>query len=368
MNNTLLKLCQMSRPDPIILALFQKRIDGDDALLHLASLRFKEACLGTELYAKTPDELDWLLRFKPARETPSVIHMHRGVNILEEGSRKLIMDFASCVKEQVFGLVIHDQVEIATRPGEYLAAVREIESGLKGLEGSPYVLIEYAVGLDPEIFLKLFERTHDLERVSACVDIGHIGIWQTRDTYSRNHPGEDVCALTPYDPRLLNVINDVEVAVNSALPTVLDVIKGLGNLKKHVHFHLHDGHPLSTFSSFGISDHMSFLDEIPIPFEYKGERTLHPMFGPSGLSRIVTESLRSFGDRISFTLEIHPSEGRLPLGGTSYLFNHWEDKTNAERMNYWLSVILKNHKLLLKACKNDIGDKSHETTRKDDHL
>jgi hypothetical protein len=238
-----------------------------------------------------------------------------------------------------------------------LAAVHEIESGLKELEGSPYMLIEYAVGLDPEIFLKLFEKTHDIERVSACVDIGHIGIRQTRDAYSQNHPGEDVCALTPYDPRLLEVIDDVGVAVHSALPMVLDIIKELGNFKKHVHFHLHDGHPLSSFSPFGISDHMSFLDEIPIPFEYKGKRTLHPMFGPSGLSRIVTESLKLFGpDRLSFTLEIHPMRGRLPLGNASYLFDHWADRTNAERMNYWLSLILKNHKLLLKACKKGIRE------------
>lgn len=43
---------------PRILALFQKRIEGDDALLQLAGLRFKEAGLGTEFYAETTAELD----------------------------------------------------------------------------------------------------------------------------------------------------------------------------------------------------------------------------------------------------------------------------------------------------------------------
>jgi hypothetical protein len=42
-----------SVPYPPLLALFQKRIDGDDALLHLAGVRFKEAGLGTEFYADT---------------------------------------------------------------------------------------------------------------------------------------------------------------------------------------------------------------------------------------------------------------------------------------------------------------------------
>jgi hypothetical protein len=43
-------------------------------------------------------------------------------------------------------------------------------------------------------------------------------------------------------------------------------------------------------------------------------------------------------------LEIHPTEGRfLPLGNTSHLFNHWQIKSNAEQMNYWLFVLLENH-------------------------
>jgi len=41
-------------------------------------------------------------------------------------------------------------------------------------------------------------------------------------------------------------------------------------------------------------------------------------------------------------LEIHQVEGRLPLGDASRLFAHWRDLTNAERMNYWLSVLGEN--------------------------
>ena len=151
------------------------------------------------------------------------------------------------------------------------------------------------------------------------------------------------------------MIEDVQGAVRYAPGTVLRVIRALGRLGKPLHFHLHDAHPLSIISSFGISDHLSFLDEIPIPFEYKGKKSLHPMFGPSGLLRIITESLRLLGpNRVSFSLEIHPAGGRLPLGNASYLFNHWKDKGNAERMNYWLSVLLQNHQLVSEACKKSI--------------
>jgi hypothetical protein len=104
---------------------------------------------------------------------------------------------------------------------------------------------------------------------------------------------------------------------------------------------------------------LGFLDKIPIPFEYKGRKSLDPMFGPSGLMRIVTESLRLLGtDRASFSLEIHPTEGRLPLGDASYLFSHWKDKGNAERMNYWLSVLLRNHQLVSEVCEKSLPNHS----------
>ena len=342
-------------PYPPLLALFQKRIDGDDALLHLASLRFKEAGLGTEFYADTPGELEHLLRFKPAAETPAVAHLSRDINLFEEESRKLVIDFAGSFKDQVFGFVIHDQVEIATRLDNYLAALRKMESRLKELERGPYLFIEYAKGLEPEIFIGLFKAIRDLERVSACIDIGHIGLRYARTAYSSNHPGKDVCAITPHDPELPEVIEDVQGAARSALDAVIDVIRALGYLGKPLHFHLHDAHPLSTLSLVGVSDHLSFLEEIPIPFEHKGRKSLDLMFGPSGLNRVVTESLRLLGpDRVSFSLEIHPTEGRLPLDDAFYLFNHWEDKVNAERMNYWLSVLLRNHELVSEACEKSI--------------
>lgn len=340
---------------PRVLSLFQKRIDGDDALLQLANLRFKEAGLGTEFYAEMPLELKGLLKFKPFPETPAVVHLHRGVNLFEESCRKLIIDFAKGYNDQIFGLVIHDQVEVATRFNDYVTILHEMETRLTEIIGSPYLFIEYAVGLEPELFISLFKEIHDLEHVSGCVDIGHIGLWQARTIYSYNHPGSDICAFKPNDPDLPGVVEDVQSAVRSALDTVLHVIQELCNLGKPLYFHLHDAHPLSTFSPFGVSDHLSFLVEIPIPFEYTGKKSLHPMFGPSGLLRIVTESLQMLSpDRISFSLEIHPTDGRLPLGNASYLFNHWADKENAERMNYWLSVLLRNHQLVLEACKKNL--------------
>src|SRR5436305_461690 len=82
----------------------------------------------------------------------------------------------------------------------------------------------------------------------------------------------------------------VHLAVHAAPATVLDVVENLGALGKPVHFHLHDAHPLSTFSPFGVSDHLSFLAEIPLRFDYPGRRSLPLMFGPPGLGRIVAKA------------------------------------------------------------------------------
>jgi hypothetical protein len=74
------------------------------------------------------------------------------------------------------------------------------------------------------------------------------------------------------------------------------------------------------------------------------------MFGPDGLSAIVTGPLAGLpADQLSFTLEIHPMGGRLPLGDAAHLFRHWRDRENAERMNHWLAVLARNQRFALSA-------------------
>ncbi|MCL5024587.1 MAG: hypothetical protein M1497_14730 [Nitrospirae bacterium] len=336
---------------PPVLALFQKRIEGDDTLLELASLRFGEAGLGAEYYAETPEELEGLLQFRPFPGAPASVHLHREIDLFQESGRSLVMDFSKVFRGRIFGMIAHDQAGVSSRLEEYIAVLGDMDRQLREVEGSPLLFIEYASGLEPELFLNLFARARAFERVSACIDIGHIGIRLARAFYAQRHPGEDVCALRPDTPGLEEVIADVESAVRSARDSVLRIVSELSHTGKPLHFHLHDAHPLSTASLFGVSDHLSFLDRIPLPFAYGGRNSLDPMFGPSGLSEIVTEALRLLGrDRISFCLEIHPREGRLPLGNAAHLFRRWKDKGNAERMNFWLSVLCENHELLQQVC------------------
>jgi len=338
-------------PKPPILGLFQKRIDGDDALLELARLRFKEAGLGTEFYAETPGELHALLQFKPTPETPAVAHLDRGLDLFSGEGRAMVVDFADRFKDDVFGLVIHDQFEIASSFDNYIKVLEKLAGRLKQVKNSPCVYLEYAAGLSLDLFLRVCEAIKDMRAIGCGVDIGHVGLWQARATFAAHHPNQDVCALSPQHPQLPEVMEDVHRAVRSAIKAVIHVIHVLGKTKKPVHFHLHDGHPLSTLSPFGISDHLSFFQKIDIPFIFRGKKKyLDPMFGPAGLERIVQESMMQLGSqRVSFTLEIHPTQGRLPLEDYGRFFTHWRDKTNAEKMNHWLSVLFENHQLVKKA-------------------
>jgi len=80
------------------------------------------------------------------------------------------------------------------------------------------------------------------------------------------------------------------------------------------------------------------------------------MYGPRGLASIVSAAIEACGpQRASFTLEIHQVEGRLPLADASRLFRHWRDTTNAERMNYWLSVLGENAMLVSQRCAESVS-------------
>jgi hypothetical protein len=332
------------------LGLFEKRIEGDDALMELARLRFQQANMGAEMHAATPEQLDDVMRFRPATELPVVVHLPRHLNLLDDEHRNQIAVMASTFGERIYGMVIHDHPDLVSCSGEYVTAAQALQSRLAQIRRCPILFVEYAAGVELQMFARFFESIRELSHISSCIDVGHVGIRQARNTFASIHPGEDICALKNQPAKITQRISDVETAVGAALPTVLDLIEALGSLGKRVHFHLHDGHPLSTLSPFGVSDHLSFLAEMPLDFEYRGRPSVPLMFGRAGLHQIAKKAVQCMGhERVSFTLEIHPTTGRLALGDASPLFNHWTDKSNAERMNHWLAVLQENQSALLEA-------------------
>jgi hypothetical protein len=332
----------MAMPRPVH-ALFQQRIDGDNALLKLAGLRFAQMGVAAEVYADSPDQLEYVLQFVPSHARLPIVHLSRRVNVLHGRDRAVVREFADRFAGRVAGLVVHDKREMAGKTDRLLAAMRELNDHLCQRPGSPLVFLEYAAGLDRGWFVEVAERLQAAERVSCCIDVGHIGLRQATARFERRHPGLDLKKLSPVDDRLPGLVADVQDAVGSALPHVLDVTESLGRLGKHVHFHLHDGHPLIP----GLRDHFSFLTRLPIPFSHEGRRSLSTMYGPAGLASIVSAAIDACAPQgVSFTFEIHQVDGRLPLGDAAWLFPHWQDTTNAERMNHWLSVLSENALLI----------------------
>lgn len=332
---------------PPVLGLFQKRIEGDDSLLALARMRFEQADLGAEIYAGHPDELEHLLRFKPANDHPVVAHLPREIDLLDQASRARVAEFARRFAGRVMGMVVHDQPEMVSDPQRYLDGVRQLNAELESTPDSPWLFVEYAVGLEPDAFVGFAKSIAPFGRTSVCVDVGHVGIWQTRAAFAVLHRDRDACEFKPDHPGFPARVADIQLAVATALPTVIETIGKLGATGKPVHFHLHDGHPSSTFSRYGVADHLGFFTEIPLPFEHDGRTTLSTLFGPAGLKHIVIAAVEVLGTgNCSFTLEIHDPAGQRPLEDAAHLFSHWRDHTNAERMNHWMAVLRENRRLI----------------------
>lgn len=326
------------------LALFQKRLEGDDALLKLARRRFREAGLGAEFYAETREEVDHLLRFRPFEE-PVALHLGRGLDLFDSRVRREITGLARDFRGHVFGIVVHDQPEAAGRFDDYLSLLAEIDREFGLTPGAPMLFVEYAAGLEAGVFTEVFRRSRRLGHVSACIDIGHLAMREARLSYARRYPGRDIFSLTPGDPLLPRCIAGIQDSLDDAGRAVFSIVRELTDIGKPLHYHLHDGHPLSTASPFGISDHLSFLGSIRLPFEHEGSRDLPLAFGAGGLSRVIAGSLRNAAP-VSYSLEIHPTGESAHLGDASDLFRHWSDRTNAEKTNHWLRLLAENHRLL----------------------
>ena len=332
------------------LGLFEQRFSGDDCLMQLTSRRFREAMMGAEMHGGSTDDLERRLSFRPSGEAAVIFHLPRDFKITDQATRERVVELARHFAGRVSGFVVHDHNALVKQPAVYLDAASQLNWKLANIQQCPTLFIEYAVGVPPGEFARFFESGLEFARIGPCIDIGHVGIRAARNAFAARHPGEDVCALKSQPPSLTQLMPDVDAAVAKGVEVVLDLIGELLRLNGPIHFHLHDGHPLSASSPFGLADHLSFFAEIPLSFEHRGRRALATMFGPEGLSRIVSLSLRPpHSTPVSFTLEIHPTGERLPLGEAAPLFSHWTDKTNAEKMNHWLSILTDNHWLLTKS-------------------
>src|SRR6185369_2272821 len=146
-------------------------------------------------------------------------------------------------------------------------AAQETNAALEKIDQSPILFIEYAAGVPPSGFTGFFRAIQAWPKVSTCIDVGHAGIRAARHAFERRHPGQDLCSVKSRPDRLPQLMSDITEAVRVGKETTIELIGEISKLNKPLHFHLHDGHPLSTFSPFGVADHLGFLTEIPLAFE-----------------------------------------------------------------------------------------------------
>jgi len=341
----------MQSPKLLAMLSIQPPIRGDFTLLELAKRRLGEAGIGGELYPGSLQHLQETLQFKP-QDLPGIAHLPRGIDILQNQGRDQVVAYAKAAAGQLYGILLHDQRSFSNDLENTLAALDKLDLSLSKIANPPLVFIEYAAGLEPDFFAQLFEKNPARQQVSACIDISHVAIHVCRHIYAKQHPQQDVCALYPDSPDLIDKMGDIQTAMQQARLEVLELINRLESLGNPLHFHLHDGHPLSTLSEFGVSDHLSFLQKIRLPFAFEGRQCVDGVFGIDGLRQVVRTAMQTLpADKLSFTIEIHPQPGQTPLNEHSHLFQHWSNTENAERMNYWLDSLLHCASLLRDACK-----------------
>jgi hypothetical protein len=325
--------------------LFEKRVRGDDALLELSRLRYEQAGLPAEMYAGSPDALAHGLRFAPEGLRAPMVHLSRQWDLLHAADRATLVGMVRRFGDRVSGFVLHDRHDTPGRLDEVPRAAEEISRALVA-SGSARVFVEYAAGVTLDEFVALGERLAPFEQVGLCIDIGHVGVRQSRWRFAELEPQlrVDLLDLRRDDPRVPDVVESVVEAVASGLGAVTSLVEAVAMQPNPIHFHLHDGHPFMP----GLADHFAFQWSLPVPFSWRGGRSLPTLFGVEGLALILrTARERIPEDRLSMTLEIHQGHGRLSLDPeAAALFGHWQDLTNAEQQNGWAALITQSAALV----------------------
>ncbi len=327
--------------------LFQKRFEGDDALLTLAQREFSKINLGAEYHAMTLKDLRHDMAYHPKSDMPTIVHLGRSLDPLKEDDFSLIMSFVREFGHCVHGFVLHYKPTLHKNFDASIKCLARLNCAIESTQLNTKIFIEYtARPLTPKSFCHIFDSIRDLPHISACLDIGHIAMQHITEKMKELHPKInwfDFLASTK-NQDTDKIFDDLLLTFDSALETVCDIIRHLANIpNKAVHFHLHDGHPLQCSEPYGLSDHSSCLSEQLLPVSYKGEWVQPTIFGKSGLICIIKTALNTIGkNNATFTLEIHPQGDTKNIDDHLEIFHSWNDKSNAELTNGWLNVIAKN--------------------------
>jgi hypothetical protein len=342
-------------PTPPLFGIFHRQIEGDEALLRLARIEFERAGMGAEIYPESVDEALFLWRFVPRTSERHLVHLPRHWNVLSEVDRQQVVDFASALRGRARGLVLHDDLGWSERQHELRDRLEQMDRELGKTPGAPPVFLEYAAGLELDTFAALIEAVALLPRISACIDTGHVALFSARQRLEHARPGLDALGLEPDHPALAELLPLLDQTAEEVRGDVASLVERLGRIGKPLHFHLHDGHLLSRhseyFAEYGVRDHVSFRQSIPVPSWVSPSGQLPTLLGETGLRRLLAAAFAHL-ESLSFTLEIHPTRARhrRPLGEHAPLFAEWTNLGRAERMHHWLGVLVEEHAWVRSLC------------------
>lgn len=170
------------------------------------------------------------------------------------------------------------------------------------------------------------------------------------EDYARKNSGINVKQFKPGADMTSDIFGRIEESVRQGRGDSLKFIDSLTRIGACTHFHLHDGHPLSTFSPYGVCDHLPFFWEIPTYLP--GIGNAGGIYGVSGLRQVLQIALKNLqSDMVSFTLEIHPQKGLKELNESEKrFFVNWTDLTNAKAMNFWMDLVVQNAVIFKSIC------------------
>ena len=324
---------------PDIFGLLSYHIDGDYALFHLARERYSRAGFGLEVHPGSQEHLQELFKFMPEMK-PASVHLPYDA-VLYNDHTDFIAGMVLSGGDKVKTYVLHDTMEYLNDAAKGIELLKKLDSLLAGTSHGR-VCLEYAAGLPFDLFLEIINEISCLDNIGVCIDIGHVGIGAVKQDYQLKFPGQDVCSIKPSTSLSKEIYAEIASSVIAGRNKALEYIEELCRCGVYTHFHLHDGHPLSTFSPYSVCDHLPFYWEIPTMIPEIG--SVGGMYGVSGLEEILRIAKNNLDVQMSsFTLEVHPQAGksRIDEEFLAY-FSDWNDLTNAQWMNYWIDIVIQN--------------------------
>ncbi len=332
---------------PAINGLLNYHIKGDEALLYLGCSRYTQAGFGVELHPGTPEHMKEILKFVPAGSS-STAHLPYSV-VLDHDDTDRICDFVAEGGDIIGGYVMHDSAYYRENSEHGVELISKLSNKLDG-KTNGVVFLEYAAGLPFDLYYSIAEKITSLPNIGICIDIGHISIKAIAEELSKVLPEQDQRALRPGGDLTYDKYKLVAQAVHDGRGKALKLIESLAKIANFVHFHLHDGHPLSTFSPYGVRDHIPFFWEIPTQLREVG--AVGGLYGVTGLRRVLQIAIANISvEKLSLTLEIHPQPGQKDIAAENMeYFAEWRDLTNAKAMNFWMDLVIQNCLIVRDLC------------------